>query len=311
MPNTRKPVNRVACIITGPTSGIGRAAAFEIAKQRTAVLVGRSPAKLSEVQKAIELRGGQAVSVKCDLSDMESVRRAAAEIVALGLPIDGLLNNAGISPMHPAKSAQGWDLTFATNYLGPFVLTEALAPHLPDGGSIVFIVSAMEDPERKPAKLLGARGSRYVSVESSARGEWRQGGSRLPGADAYATSKQCLLAAALEFARETPRLRINAVEPGITPGTGLARDANVVLRFLFGHVLTLFPPFAKYRSTPERAARLLTRILLNDESKTGMYYDEKGEPMIASTQVRSTKFSANVVAETRAMLAQAGFQRSA
>ena len=112
MPNTRKPTNRKAYIITGPTSGIGRAAAFEVAKHGTAILVGRSPAKLSEVRKAIEQKGGQAVSVTCDLSDMESVRRAAAEIVTLDFPIGGLLNNAGISPMRPVKSAQGWDLDF-------------------------------------------------------------------------------------------------------------------------------------------------------------------------------------------------------
>ena len=172
----------------------------------------------------------------------------------------------------------------------------------------MFVVSALEDPERKPAKILGMRGSRYISVKASARGEWKQGGSRLPGADAYATSKQCLLAAAMEFAREIPRLRIHAVEPGITPGTGLARDANVVLRFLFGQVLMLFPPFAKYRSTPERAAQLLTRILINDDGKTGMYYDEKGEPMLASAQVLDSTFTATVVAETRAMLAETGFK---
>ena len=58
------------------------------------------------------------------------------------------------------------------------------------------------------------------------------GGARTPGADAYATSKQCNLATVLEFARETPRLRFNAVEPGFNPGTGLGRDANVFVRVM-------------------------------------------------------------------------------
>jgi NAD(P)-dependent dehydrogenase (short-subunit alcohol dehydrogenase family) len=48
------------------------------------------------------------VSVVCDLSDLESVRRAAAEIVALKLPIAGLLNNADIMQMRPTKNALGW-----------------------------------------------------------------------------------------------------------------------------------------------------------------------------------------------------------
>jgi NAD(P)-dependent dehydrogenase (short-subunit alcohol dehydrogenase family) len=99
--------------------------------------------------------------------------------------------------MRPAKSAQGWDLAFATNHLGPFALTEALIPHLPDRANVVFVVSAVEDPERKPAKLLGMQGGRYISAEASARGEWKPVGSRLPGADAYATSKQCCLATAM------------------------------------------------------------------------------------------------------------------
>ena len=106
-------------------------------------------------------------------------------------------------------------MTFATNHLGPFALTEALVPHLPDGTNVVFVVSAVEDPERKPAVAAGFRGGRYISVEASARGEWKPGGSTMPGFDAYATSKQAILAAAMAFARETPRLRFNAVEPGL------------------------------------------------------------------------------------------------
>ena len=137
----------------------------------------------------------------------------------------------------------------------------------------------------------------------AARGELEQGGSALPGADTYATSKQSILAAALAFASETPRLHFNAVEPGITPGTGLARDANVVLRFLFGQVLTLLPPFSKYRSTPQRAARVITEILTDESGKSGVYYDEKGRPMLGSALVRDSKFQNRVVAETRALLA--------
>src|ERR1700720_4716975 len=90
------PTNRNGYIITGPTSGIGRRTAFELAKHGTVVLVGRDRRKLDEVQKAIEQKGQHAVSVVCDLSDPASVACAAAEIVALHLPIAGVLNNAGI-----------------------------------------------------------------------------------------------------------------------------------------------------------------------------------------------------------------------
>jgi NAD(P)-dependent dehydrogenase (short-subunit alcohol dehydrogenase family) len=294
--------DRKAYIITGPTSGIGRCTALELAKHGTVVLVGRDRGKLVEVQNTIEQKGQHAVSVVCDLSDIASVRRAAEEIIALHLPIAGLLNNAGILPMRATKNALGWDMTFATNHLGPFALTEALAPHVPDGTNVVFVASGVEDPERKPAVAAGFRGGRYISAEASARGEWKPGGSALPGADAYATSKQCNLATVMVFARETPRLRFNALEPGFTPNTALGRETNVFLRFLANYILPLLAPFMKYWSSPKRAARVATEVLIDASGRTGIYYDDGGHPMVGSTLVHDPKFTDRVVAETRALL---------
>ena len=114
-------------------------------------------------------------------------------------------------------------MTFVTNHLGPFALTDALVPHLQDGANVLFIGSATEDPERGPAKRAGFRGGRYLSAEASARGEWKPGGSIRPSMDAYATSKQCNIVTAFALARENPQLHVNAMEPGIMFGTGLHR----------------------------------------------------------------------------------------
>jgi NAD(P)-dependent dehydrogenase (short-subunit alcohol dehydrogenase family) len=309
MPNGTNSSERKAYVITGPTSGIGRRTALELAKHGTVVLVGRDTVKLAKMQETVDQQGGRAMSVVCDLSEPRSVRRAAAEIVALHLPIAGLLNNAGIRHVTPTKNAQGWDMTFATNHLGPFALTEALAPHLPDGGNVVFVASAVEDPERKPAKAAGFRGGRYISAEASARGEWKPGGSKQPGYDAYATSKQAVLASAMALARETPRLHFNAVEPGLTLATGLGRDSGAFVRFLskyiFPLLVPLFMPFMKVLSTPARAARMITKVLINESGQTGAYFDEGGHPMLGSALVRDPKFQDRVVAETRALLANA------
>ncbi len=296
-----------AYIVTGPTSGIGRATAMELAKHGTVVLVGRNRDKLDEVKKAIEQPGGRAVSVVCDLSDLVSVRRAAAEIVGLGLPLAGLVNNAGMMETRPTKNGLGWDMSFATNHVGPFVLTETLSPTLPDGAAILFVVSAVEDPERKPAVRFGFRGGRYLSAEASARGEWKAGGSTQPGFDSYATSKQAVLAAAMAFAREMPRLRIQAIEPGLTLATGLGgRDFNAVLRvahrIVAPLVAALLMPFFKLMSTPKRAGRVITKVLLDGSGKSGTYYNESGQPMQGSVQVRDREFQERVVAETRALL---------
>lgn len=288
-------------IVTGPTSGIGLQAALALSRHGTVLLLGRNRDKLATAQALIELQGGQAMTVVCDLADPVSVRTAVAEIVALNLPIAGLLNNAGIMPSKAGRNAIGWDLTFATNHLGPFALTEGLIPHLPDGAEIAFIVSAIEDPERKPAKVMGMRGGRFLSVEASARGEWLSGGTKMPGIDAYATSKQCSLATTLALARENPRLCINAVEPGINPSTGLG-DMNPVLRFV-GRIVMRLPPFGRYRSTPERAAQVLTTILTDRLGRTGIYYDEKGVPMTGSILAEDPTFQDRVLAETRTFLA--------
>ncbi|HUZ58645.1 MAG TPA: SDR family NAD(P)-dependent oxidoreductase [Hanamia sp.] len=301
--------NEKAYIITGPTSGIGYETALELAKRGTVVLVGRNPEKLKQVEKVITDRGQNAVSVVCDISDIKSVKRAAQQITELNLTISGLLNNAGIMPQKATKNAQGWDMTFATNYLGAFALTESLVPHLPDGANVVFIGSAIEDPERKPAKIMGMKGGRYISAEASARGEWKTGGSKMAGIDAYATSKQCILVAAMAFARENTRLHFNVVEPCIMKGTtSLGSDGvNPFVHFLEAQMMKLiisFPPFNKYTSTPQKAAKVITDVLINISGKTGIYFDEKGLPMIGSQLSRDKIFQERVFAETRALLAK-------
>lgn len=291
-----------AWIVTGPTSGIGYRTALELAKDGTVVLVGRNSGKLGEVEKEINAKGRRAVSVVADLSDITSARRAAAEIVALDLPLAGLVNNAGIMPQRPFKTAQGWDGAFATNHLGPFAFTEALIPHLPDGATVVFVSSAVEDPERRIAVASGYRGGRYISAEASARGEWVPNGSQVAGADAYATSKQGNLATVFAFARQYPRLHLRAVEPGVNPGSNLGRDMNGALRAL-GKAMSPVAPLIPHFSTPKRAARIITNVLTDQSDATGVYYDENGKPMLASTQVRNPEFSDRYVAETRALLA--------
>ena len=207
------------------------------------------------------------------------------------------------------KNALGWDMTFATNYLGPFALTEALMPHLPDGATVVFIASAVENPEQGPAARFGYRGGRYISAEASARGEWKTGGSPHVGADAYATSKQAVLAAAMGFARETPRLCFNAVEPGLNLTTHLGGETGAPLRFLqllvFPWLVPLLMPFVKILSTPQRAARVIAGIVTDASGQTGVYFDERGHPWLGSALVRDPEFQDRVVAETR-RLAVAG-----
>ena len=301
--------DRKAYIITGPTSGIGLGDGVRVGASRNADPRRPRPQQAERAGEGPRGAGGgrRAVSVVCDLSDLDSVRASGTRDHRVGTSARGPAQQR----RHPvgrgeaAKSAQGIDMSFATNHLGPFVLTEALLPHLQDGARVVFVyASAVEDPEaRGRRRVAGFRGARYISAEASARGEWLAGGSTVRGFDAYATTKQAALATALELAREHPRLRIYAVEPGFNPGTGLARGANVLMGFLMKYILPMLAPFMKNWSTPKRAGRVATEVLINASGQTGIYYDEGGHPMLGSPLVRDPKFQDRVVAETRALLA--------
>src|SRR5262245_25507152 len=112
-----------------------------------------------------------------------------------------------------------------------------------------------------------------------------------------------ILAATLALAREKGRLRINALEPGVIPNTGLGRDENLFVRVLATFVLPLFAPFLPYFSTPKRAARVATQAVLNRAGQTAGDLDEGGNPMQPSKQAQDVALQNRVVAQTRAFLA--------
>lgn len=129
----------------------------------------------------------------------------------------------------------------------------------------------------------GFRGGRYISAQASAQGKWQPGGAKRPGFDAYATSKQAILAAALAFARQTPRLRLSAVEPGLNPTTGLG-GVNVLMRLVILMLVPLFRPFVGILSTPQEAARVIAAMATDASGNTGVYHDERGRPMRGSAR---------------------------
>ena len=304
MNNTITTPSAPAYIITGPTSGLGKEAAYALIKAGTLILVGRNPTKLAQLKAEIEQRGGSAHTITCDMADVNSVQEAAKSIIELNLPLAGLVNNAGVQNPANAFTSQGWDMTFATNHLGPFALTDALLPHFQPQANILFIGSATEDPDRKPAQRAGFRGGRYINAESSLHGKWLPDGSVKPGMDAYATSKQCNTAAALALAKENPQLNVNVMEPGIMFNTGLHDNMPLAMVILTKLLTPVLVPFIKVLSTPERAAAIIRRILTSQAPSTGQYFDESGELMMGSTLAHDEQHQRRVVSETRALIRQ-------
>ncbi|MCC6806871.1 MAG: SDR family oxidoreductase [Deltaproteobacteria bacterium] len=123
-------MNGKICIVTGASSGIGKEAAIALAAAGARVVLvcrdqQRGDAAVRDVRAAAQ-HGGSAELVLCDLGSLASVRQATDAIAAKLTHIDVLINNAGIYQGTREVTADGHELTFATNHLGPFLFTVRL-----------------------------------------------------------------------------------------------------------------------------------------------------------------------------------------
>lgn len=120
-------------VITGATSGIGRAAAEQLARDgATVVVVGRNPEKTGRVVAELATATGNSniSAVIADMGDYESVRRAAAQILAEHDRLDVLIHNAGALTDHRVVAPDGTEATVASQVVGPFLLTSLLLERL-------------------------------------------------------------------------------------------------------------------------------------------------------------------------------------
>ncbi|HNE77434.1 MAG TPA: SDR family NAD(P)-dependent oxidoreductase [Solirubrobacterales bacterium] len=123
-------------MVTGATSGLGEAAAIDLARCGAIVhIVARNPDKAEETRAEIQSAApGAPVSVHlCDLSLTTDIRRFTDAFLKSGDRLDVLINNAGVMPAEREYTDEGFELTFATNLIGPYLLTELLLPRLREG----------------------------------------------------------------------------------------------------------------------------------------------------------------------------------
>jgi NAD(P)-dependent dehydrogenase (short-subunit alcohol dehydrogenase family) len=140
-------------VITGATSGIGKATAMALAAQDHAVyLLVRNIIKGEAVKQEItEQTGNKHIYViKCDLADLQSVCEAIAELSQKLMAINILVNNAGAGFSERQVSRDGFEMTFATNHLGHFLLTTGLMPLLERGQARIINVSSEGHKLGKP-----------------------------------------------------------------------------------------------------------------------------------------------------------------
>jgi 3-oxoacyl-[acyl-carrier protein] reductase len=180
---------RVA-LVTGASQGIGRACALALAEGGASIaLAARNEAKLAEVAKEIEGKGGQAAAFRMDVSNEDDVKAAAKAALERFGKIDILINNAGMTrdTLLMRMKRSDWDSVIQTNLTGAFFCTQA-------------VISAM----------LKQRWGRIINI-TSIFGQTGQAGQAN-----YAASKAGLIGFTMAMAREVASrsITVNAVAPG-------------------------------------------------------------------------------------------------
>lgn len=246
-------------VMTGATGGIGLEAASRlVAAPGASLMVGaRRPNRLPS---AI---ADKAAAIALDLASLTSVRAFASE-VATGPAIDALVLNAGIQNVTDARSADGYELSFAINHLAHYLLIRLLLPRMAQGGRVILTASGTHDP----AEQTGLPPPRHIDAAKLA---WPHQDPDLDrrrivrGQRAYTSSKLANVMTARELARRTeddrPDLAMLAYDPGFTPGTGLARDYPGPSGLIFRFLLPLLVKRSDRVSTPENSGRLLAELV--------------------------------------------------
>lgn len=270
-------------VLTGATSGLGLEAARRLlAEPDSHLIVGaRSPEAMAALRLAAD--PDRLVVLPLDLASLDSTVRFAGAVVErlAGRPAASLAANAGLQLAGPRPlTADGYEETFQVNLLSHAVLIERLAPCLAPGAPIVLTASGTHDPGNRLARFFGFRGGLFPDVERVARGDLDVTASVAQQAkDCYATSKLCTILYARALARRLPpgAARVIAFDPGLMPGTGLARDRSVVEQWAWSTVLPIlarpFPGASTARRSGEALAELLVGRRCADDS--GVHVDHR------------------------------------
>ena len=243
-----RDVVEATILVTGATDGLGKRVARELAaKGATVLLHGRSPERLEVTLE--ELRGQRSSqkvgSYLADLSSLAAVRDLADRILSEYDRLDVLVNNAGIIARERKESEDGYELTFAVNYLSHFLLTRLLLPLLKGSAParVVNVASAGQSPIDFEDPML-ERG--YDAMR------------------AYSMSKLAQIMFTFELAERLSGtgVSVNALHPASLMDTKMVLDT-------FGYTM----------STVEEGTEAVVRLAVSPELEgvTGRYFDGRRE----------------------------------
>lgn len=238
-------LDSLTAIVTGATSGIGSETARVLAKRGARLIIPARDLKAAEdvksrIQK--EIQTADIILMEMDLSSFASIRRFATNFESLGLPLNILINNAGKFCHEFQVSEDGFEMTFATNHLGHFLLTKLLlnkmirtAKETGIQGRIINVSSCIHS-------WLGKEGIQFDQLNDP---------KSYDATRAYAQSKLANILHTKELALRLEKLKANVTANSVHPGivkTRLTRDREGLITdlvfFLTSKLLKSIPQAA-------------------------------------------------------------------
>jgi NAD(P)-dependent dehydrogenase (short-subunit alcohol dehydrogenase family) len=286
-----------SAIVTGANSGLGLECARALLRRPDGwhvVLAVRDPERGRAAVAELGARDRCTV-LRLDLASLASVRSFVAESAHASFPpIRALICNAGVQVVSaPRTTEDGIELTFGVNHLGHFALVAGMLPRLEPPARIVVVSSDTHDPKR----TTGMPAPKYTSGAELAHPP-----ESVSGRQRYTNSKLCNVLFAYELARRLPEqgaaaITVNALNPGLMPGSGLARDYGRVQQLAWRFLLPVLRVLPSVRGT-QTSGRDLAALAADPAyaGVSGRYFD--GRKQIRSSDDSYDRASALDLWET-------------
>lgn len=279
---TDKSTQKPTVVITGASSGLGLNAAKSLAATGNwhVIMACRDFSKAEKAAKRLGMPKDSYTVMHLDLASLESVRQFVTNLRASGRRVDSLVCNAAVyqpTATEPEFTADGFEISVATNHLGHFLLANLLledlkeAPENNPAGPRLVIVGSITGNTNTLAGNVPPKAD-LGDLSGLASGASMIDGKEFIGAKAYKDSKVCNMLTMREFEKRYGggRVKFSSLYPGCIAETGLFRDHYKLFK-------TLFPPFQKYVTkgyvSEEEAGRRLAQVVSDPNmSKSGVYW---------------------------------------
>ncbi len=285
-------------LITGSTSGLG----LEIVKALVKDPENKVIMAVRNLKLGLKIARDLGSNVQAHQLDLSRLSNIQEFIQNWDTPLDGLINNAGIQFTKGTQfTPDGYEETIAVNHLAAFMLTMGLKPYL-SGKRVLFIGSGTHNPNHCMAKLFGFNGAQYTSISDLLKGKSRSRDSKQMNLDRYATSKMLNMVSAIELSRRFDTFSSYVLDPGLMPGTSLARHQNELIQFLWKTIMPVLacflPDTSSARKSGKAAAWMMTAGTLPFESGQILSYDRKTNQYVDENMVLNKETGSQVYEES-------------